>query len=254
MNATIGGLIVFTSTFGGALIGQWLRTILPQHHLEGESRDTMKVGIGLVATMTALVLGLITASANDSFEAADRAATHYAVDLLTLDRLLVSYGPETADVRAALRLTIERRIEMLRSKGSSRNLVNAFSRETGLGAEGLADAIRRLVPRDDSQRALQSQAANLVESFLQARRLVAAGGGTSIPVLFLWILAFWLTITFTSFGLFTPRNLTVLTALLVCALSVASAMFLILEMDGPFDGWLKVSAEPLLYAQAHLGQ
>lgn len=83
---------------------------------------------------------------------------------------------------------------------------------------------------------------------------MAAGGGTSISALFLWILAFWLTITFASFGLFAPRNLTVFTARFVCALSVASAMFLILEMDGPFDGWLRISAEPLLYAQAHLNQ
>jgi len=71
---------------------------------------------------------------------------------------------------------------------------------------------------------------------------------------FLVVLLFWLTITFTSFGLFAPRNATVLAVLFVCALSVGSAVFLILEMDGPFDGLLKVSADPLRYAYAHLNQ
>ncbi len=68
------------------------------------------------------------------------------------------------------------------------------------------------------------------------------------------ILLFWLTITFTSFGVLAPRNATVLTVLFVCALCVGSAVFLILEMDGPFDGVLKVSADPLRYAHAHLNQ
>ena len=104
------------------------------------------------------------------------------------------------------------------------------------------DAIRGLAPRDDSQRALQSRALDLAEALLQARWLVFAGGGTSVPLPFLVVLLFWLTITFTSFGLFAPRNATVLAVLFVCAVSVASAVFLILEMDGPFDGSAPVPA------------
>ena len=119
-------------------------------------------------------------------------------------------------------------------------------------AEGLAAAIRGLQPRDDSQRALKSRALDLMEALLQTRWLAIAGTGSSVPVPFLVILLFWLTITFTSFGLFAPRNITVVTVLVVCALSVASAVFLLLEMDGPFDGLLKVSADPLRYAHAHL--
>ena len=126
--------------------------------------------------------------------------------------------------------------------------------QTRAEAEGLADAIRGLTPRDDVQRALQSRALDLAEALLQARRLVLAGTETSVPVLFLVVLLFWLTITFASFGLTAPRNATVLAVLCVCALSVGSAIFLVLEMDGPFDGWLRVSAAPWRYAHAHRNQ
>jgi hypothetical protein len=122
------------------------------------------------------------------------------------------------------------------------------------GAERLAGAIRDLTPRDDSQRSLQSRAAQLGEEILQARWLAFAGVGTSVPLPFLAILLFWLTITFASFGLFAPRNGTVLVVLFVCAVSVGSAVFLILELDGPFDGLLKVPADPLRYALTHLNQ
>jgi hypothetical protein len=121
-------------------------------------------------------------------------------------------------------------------------------------AERLAEAIRALKPRDDSQRGLQSHALDLTEALLQTRWLVLAGTETSVPVPFLVILLFWLTITFGSFGLFAPRNATVLMVLFVCAVSVASAVFLVLEMDTPFGGLLKVSADPLRYALAHLNQ
>ena len=73
MDATVVGIIVFTCTFVGALFGMWLRTALPEHWLDAESRDTVKVGVGLIATMTALVLGLVTASTKSSFDAVDTA-------------------------------------------------------------------------------------------------------------------------------------------------------------------------------------
>ena len=142
---------------------------------------------------------------------------------------------------------------MIWPEGSSRpTVVDPLG--TAATAEGLADKIRGLTPRDDSQRALQSHALALVESLLRARWLVYASGGSSVPLPFLVVLLFWLTLTFASFGLFAPRNATVITVLFVCALSVGGAVFLIAEMDGPFDGMLKVSAEPLRYTIAHLNQ
>ena len=255
MNPTIVGIIVFACTFGGALLGMRLRTTLPEHHLDAESRDTVKVGIGLIATMTALVLGLITASAKSSYDAVDSAVKKTAIDVLTLDRVLARYGSETGEIRKGLQRAIGARIDMIWPQGSSKP-ANLDPTASGAGAEAerLGGAIRALKPRDDSQRALQSRALDITEALLKARWLVLAAIEPSVPVPFLVILLFWLTIIFASFGLFAPRNATVLMVLFVCALSVGSAVFLVLEMDAPFNGLLKISADSLRYAYAHLNQ
>ena len=209
MNPTTVGTIVFVCTLGGTLVGSWLRTALPAHHLDGDSRDVVKLGTGLIATMTALVLGLVTASARNSFDAVDAAVRRTAMDLITLDRLLARYGAETGEIRGALQHGIARRIDMIWPQNSSQPVELDPSVE-GSGFEQLADAVRRLTPRDESQKSLQSRALDLAEALLQARWLVFAGGGTSIPRPFLAILLFWLTITFGTFGLLAPRNATVL--------------------------------------------
>ncbi len=255
MSATIVGIIVFTSTFGGALLGMWLRITLPEHHLDAESRDTVEVGIGLIATMTALVLGLVTASAKSSFDAVDTAVKQAAVEVLSRDCVLARYGSETGEIRKGLQRALGARIDMIWPQDSSKPAVlDPMHSGVRSEAERLAEAIRALKPRDDSQRGLQSRALDLTEALLQAKWLVVAAFETSVPVPFLVILLFWLTIIFASFGLFAPRNATVLMVLFVCALSVASAVFLVLELDTPFGGLLKVSADPLRYALAHLNQ
>ncbi len=255
MYPTIVGLIVFLCTFGGALLGMWLRTTLPDHHLDAESREVVKVGIGLIATMTALVLGLVLASAKSTFDSMDSAVKTTAVEVLTLDRLLARYGPEAGEIRKGLQHGLVARIDMIWSQGSPTPArLDPMRSGAGAQAEALPNAIRTLTPRDDAQRALQARAMDLAEALLQTRWLVLAGSETSVPLPFLIILIFWLTITFTSFGLFAPRHATVLVVLFVCALSVGSAVFLILELDTPFDGLLRVAADPLRYAYAHLNQ
>ena len=141
MKPAIVGMIVFVCTFGGALVGNWLRTTLPEHHLNDESRDTVKLGTGLIATMTALVLGLVTASAKSSFDAVNTAVKNTAMDILTLDRLLARYGPETGEIRGALQHAVASRIDMIWPQSSSEPARLEPSVEAS-GVEGLADAIR----------------------------------------------------------------------------------------------------------------
>ena len=255
MSPLVAGAVVFVCTFGGALLGMWLRTVLPPHHLDDESRATVTVGIGLIATMTALVLGLVTASAKSSFDDMDKAIKETAIVILTLDRVLARYGPETSGIRETLKRAIGARIEMIWPTGPSKPAaIDPIQSGAGAQAEGLAEALRRLQPGDDAQRALKERAQDLTEQLLQARWMVLAGSESSVPTPFLVILLFWLAVSFVSFGLFAPRHATVLVMLAVCAISVGSALFLVLELDGPFDGLLRVSGDPLRYVQAHLNQ
>ena len=255
MSPIIVSMVVFACTFGGVLLGMWLQKTLPEHHLDAESKDTVKVGIGFIAMMTALVLGLVTASAKSSYDDVNSAVKKAAVDVLALDRVLARYGSETEEIRKGLQRELGARIDMIWPEGSSKP-ANLEPMRLGAGTEveRLTGAIRALKPRDDSQRALQSRALDMAEALLQARWLVIAATQPSVPVPFLMILLFWLTVIFASFGVFAPRNATVLTVLFVCALSVSLAVFLVLELDTPFDGLLKVSADPLRYAYSHLNR
>jgi hypothetical protein len=227
-----------------------LHTVLPKHYFDNESKDTVKVGIGLIATMTALVLGLVTASAKNSFDSVNTAVKTFATQTLALDRTLARYGAETGDIRKELQRVVGGRIELIWPQDSSKPV----SLDPLSGSEEIARAIRNLKPKDDFQRALQARALDLGETLLQSRWIVSTSVGASVPLPFLAVLLFWLTITFASFGLFAPRNAMVVAVLFVCALSVASALFLVLEMDGPFEGVLKVSADPLRSAYARLNQ
>jgi hypothetical protein len=251
MDPILIAAVVFAFTFGGALLGLWMRAKLPDHHMTDATKDTVKLGIGMVATMTALVLGLVTASAKNSFDSVDTAVKHTAIDLLTLDRLLARYGPEATPTRAALKAAVGRKIEQQWPRDGSKP-VQVDPVSSGAPLEGLVEGIRSLTPRDDAQRHLQARALDLGESLLTTRWLAVADQSTSIPLAFLVVLLSWLMIIFASFGLFAPRNATVVVVFVLCALSVAGAVFLVLEMDRPLEGLIRVSPEPLRHALAKL--
>jgi hypothetical protein len=253
MNPIIIAVVVFACALGGSLLGMLLRAKLPEQHLSDASKDTVKLGIGMVATMTALILGLVTASAKHSFDTLDGAVKHTAVEILTLDRVLARYGPETARVRATLKEGVGRKIDLLWPESA---LVAPQSDPAAMGPamESLVEQIHMLTPRDDAQRRLQARALDLGETLLATRWIAVSDQTTSIPLAFLVILLFWLVIIFGSFGLFAPRNSTVLSVLFLCALSVGGAVFLVLEMDRPLEGLIKVSADPLRQAHARMNQ
>jgi Protein of unknown function (DUF4239) len=253
MNPTVIGFVVLACTFGGALLGMRLRLALPDHHLSTEARDTIKLGIGLVATVTALVLGLMTASAKNTFDNLDSTVKHSAAGLLSLDRTLARYGPETAKIREGLKSTVSQRIAIIWHRQGEGN-AHLDPAASAHDIEVLATEIHKLVPKTDEQRALRARALTFSESLLDARWIVVAALATSVQAAFLTMLVFWLTITFTTFGVLAPRNRTVVVVLFVCALSVAGAIFLVLEMDSPFEGLITVSPGPMNYALDHMNK
>lgn len=247
MNASIVGLVVFGFGLTGALFGLTLARRMPQHELDSQSRDSIKLAVGLIATMTALVLGLVTASAKSTFDSLSAAVKTSAVDVLALDRTLARYGLETAEIRADLKHAVELRVELTWPSDSSRSAeLQVLQQATSVEAVG--NRILLLVPSDDLQRALKARAVALAEKLLEARWLLQAGSSASVPLPFLGVLTLWITITFTIFGMLAPSNRIVIGVLAACAMSVGTALFIILEMDGPFDGVLTVSGQPLRQA------
>ena len=255
MNPILIGIITSAVTSGGVALGVLLRGVLPRHHLGKPSRDSIRLSIGLIATMTALVLGLITNSAKNSFDGVNNAVRDTAAQVLALDRALARYGPEAAGIRDRLKQVVEERVNRTWPNDRPDPAADDVTSEgTGHRAEALSDSIRLLEPKDELQRALQGQGVELVESILQARWLVAAGSRATVPTAFLVVLLYWLTMTFTCYGVIAPRNGTVMAVQFVCALSVGCAMFVVIELDGPFDGVIRVSPEPLRVAHSQVNR
>ena len=238
--------IVFVCIFGASLLGMLLRSTLPEHHLSSDSKDAVKVGIGLVGTMAALVLGLLVASAKGNYDSQGAALTQLAANVVMLDRMLAHYGPETKEVRDSLRLAVNSFIDSVWSKTGS-GLVPG-------GNEIVYEKIQGLSPKDDRQRALQAQALSIAMSSAQTRWLMYEQGVASVSMPLLVVLVLWLSLILGSFGLFAPANGTVITSMCICALAVSAAIFLILEMYSPFSGMIQLSSAPLQAALAHLGQ
>jgi hypothetical protein len=248
----IGG-IVFACTFGGAIAGMMLRAVVPEHHLSAESKDVVKLGTGLIATLAALVLGLLIASAKSSFDAQRTGFQQLAANIVLLDRTLARYGPETKDARDSLRNLVASTIERLWPDNAALSSGLGSSVIT-LGGEAVIDRVRDLSPKNEGQRSLQSQAMQICNDLARTRWLLAEQDQSAIPRPFLVVVVFWLTVLFPSFGLFSPLNPTVIATLLVCALSVAGAIFLIVDLDQPFDGLIQISSTPLRNALSQLGQ
>jgi hypothetical protein len=245
------GWIVFALVFGSALLAMFVRSALPEHHLSADSKDVVKLGIALIATMSALVLSLLVASAKSAFDTRSNQLVQASADMIMLDRALARYGPETNEARSLLRLSVAATLERFwPADGAKRIAIDPSASPV----EALYDKIEALSPQSDLQRSMQSQAMTLAADVGRTRLLLFEHLGASIPVPFLVVLVFWLCIIFASFGLFAPRNATVIVVLCVCALSVAGAIFLILELDRSFEGLLQVSDAPLRAALAQLGR
>jgi hypothetical protein len=165
--------------------------------------------------------------------------------------LLADYGPEAADARATLRTTVEQAVDSLwpKSGAERRELApsNARSNE-------LYRAIHGLTPQTELQRSLKGEATGIIASLGQSRWILFEQAGDSISLPLLLVLIFWLAIIFASFGLFAPANFTVIGSLVVASLSVAGAIFLILELARPFGGFIQISSTPIRNALEQIGK
>jgi hypothetical protein len=251
MNPLVVGAIAFACLFGGALIGRGIGALLPAHHLNSDSRDAIKLSTAVVATLSALALGLLVASAKNSFDTADTQVRTIVARTVLLDRVMAHYGPETKQARAELRQVVE---AQLRNVWRDERVGGVNDDADSRGIEPVQDELRSLTPQTEAQRWLLARALQVSSDIAESRWLLFARSEAGFPWPFLAILVAWLVMLFFTFGLQTPRNPTVFCIFFLCSLSVASAVFLIVDMQRPFFGYVQVSSAPLRDALDQLGR
>ncbi len=249
MNITLIAAVLFACLVAAALLGRRVHRYLPEDHLSADSRDAVKLAMGLVATMTALVLGLLVSSAKGTYDTARSEVIQMAAKVAFLDRALALYGPETREARGELRAAVTDAVGRIWPTDQSEPAQLAPNQHAG---DALYLAFQRVSPHDDAQRALKAQVATLMVDLGELRSLLVAQSIPSISIPMLVILVSWLVIIFFGFSLIAPPNATTALALIASAFSVACAIFLILELDHPFGGLIHIPSEPLINVLTHL--
>jgi hypothetical protein len=244
MNSLVIALVLLGCSFGGGLLGMYLRSRLPAHELDGDSRDVVKLVMGLVATMAALVLGLLVASANTAHDRQNERLREFSANVILLDRTLALYGPEARTLRDGLRNVIRQTHDAVWSADGVRP-ENLNSATVQRAARANLQMVVALEPQTDTQRTLKARAFEQVDTVSRTRLQMFESRGGQIAWPFLAVLIFWISILFLGFGLLGPFNATLAVTQFLGALSVSGALFMILELNEPYGGLLRISDAPL---------
>lgn len=254
MSALAISAAVLVCIFASAVAGVRLRPRFPDAHLSADTKEIVKLVMGVVGTMTGMVLGLLVASAKSSFDAQRDGVSRLAANVVVLDRLLAHYGPDARDARAGLR---DSAADLVRRTWPEEP-APAGTPDAPVGDDGryeeVYDRVLALQPKTDAQRTTQAQAATVLYDTAQLRWQLRSQGGSSIPHVFLVLMVAWLSVTFASYSVFAPPHGTTFVVLLLGAFVVSSAVFLILELDHGFGGAIRISSQPLRDAVAQLGK
>ncbi len=251
MTSLVIAITTFVCSFGAALVGLMLHVKLPEYHLDGDSKDTIKLVMGLIATMAALVLGLLIASAQNTYNARSGNVQKLSADVAQLDHLLAVYGPAARETRMLLKEGV---LTVLDRAWSSQGAEQREPREMQSGTDRFFDALQSLVPQTEAQRIVRDQALRLLAAAGQTRSLVLEQASNSVSWPFLVVLVFWISMLFVGFGLFARFHTTVAIALLIGSLSISAAIFLILELGDPHSRLIRLSDAPLREVLAQIGK
>lgn len=244
MSPVVTSLVFAVTMLGGAGLGSFARSRLPGHHLDGDTKDLVKVGVAFLATLAALVLGLVVASAKTSFETKTAEVQQAAGKVLQLDSALRRLGPTATPSREMLRKLVAARVAQFSTVIPDEKSIPAFI-NAATGMDGLRETMHRIEAGDERQRADHAKALRITDDVEAIMSLAVAQSGSSITTPLLVVLMLWFAVITAGWNLFAPPNGTTLAVNLLCAISVASAIFLILEMDQPFGSVIRISDHPL---------
>ena len=245
------GLIAFVCLFGSAMFGMFLRSRLPEHHQSADTQRIVSLVAGIIGTMAALVMGLLIASAKGSYDTQTSELTAMAAKIALLDRGLTYYGPEAESSRDALRSIVDRTVDELWP--TEHHSATDPLRARNSGAKELYESVVALSPQDDMRRAIKTQASGIVAQIAEQRWLILQQKRSHVSRPLLVILIFALAVNFFSFGLFAPRNGTVIATLCLCALASSSAIFLMMELYHPYGGLIQIPSATLSNALSQVG-
>ena len=251
MNSIVVSLLVSACVFAAAIVGLNLHRVLPATHLTKETQDVLRLGTGMVSVLASLVLGLLVATAKSSYDSMDQAVRGYAAEIALLNETLRDYGGGASVPHDALRHYTERLLQN-RWPTNGDPTPEMWNDMAGALLEHVREEIRALKPVDDAQRWLLGQALDISTSLLRQRWLLIEQSGMNIHSTVLVILVCWIVAIFISFGLNAPRNGTVVVGFLVCAIAIGGSIFLILELDHPLSGVLRISSWPVENALAYM--
>lgn len=251
MNPFLIALIVLVCTFGAGLVG--LRVRIPERHLNDRTTDALKNIMGLIATVSALVLGLLVASASASYDRQSSELRTLSANLILLDSTLAIYGPGARPARDSLRAVARQMHDRIWSRDGV-HPEDLNSPETRRSTEAVLAQIEGLRPGTDSERTQKTRALQEAEAIGAGRLLMFTQLGTTVAWPLLIVLIFWLSMLFFGTGLLSDVNATIAVALFVGAVSVAAALFVIQELGDPYHGLLRITDQPFRNAIAQIDQ
>jgi len=243
----------FLCIAGSTWAGGKVRAITPAEHLTPDTREIVIAGLALISTLAAVVLGLLIDSAKGSFDAINNDIKQLASKVVVLDSMLAQYGTETAQARVLLKKVVAGKVAAVwpdQAKGGGDAATPASARSLYVA---FANDVQGLSAATDEQRHAKARLQQLAVELAQTYVLMQEERRESVMYPVVGVLLMWLVAIFAGFGLIAPANHTVRRVLVLCALSVAISIFLILELDDPLTGILKVSSAPLLGALAQIG-
>ena len=252
MHELIIGVGVFACLFGAAMVALWLYPRLPDASRDARTHEVVKLSVGMVVVMSSLVLGLMTASLKKSFDDVDAEIHRLGTQLLVLNRTLQAYGPDADQARALLRDYTQRVLQATWPTDGARPVLNDEAAANLLGE--LDEAIQTLHPTGARAVRIANQAGAQLRALFAQHWTIAGQSSGEVSRPFLIILVFWLMLCFASFGYNAPRNRVVFVTVFLSASSIAAAIFLIVDLDTPFDGMIEVSSAPIAQALSHMGQ
>jgi hypothetical protein len=252
LNALAISLLAALLMLGGAGAGVLLRRRLPHHHLNEHSKDVVRLGASLVGTITALLLGLLITSAKTAYETQRSEVRQIASKLVLLDSQLKRYGPDATAAREAQRRAMAPLIARIWGERAVRSEAGA-PYQPSVEGDLVYETVEALNPQSDVQRNLKFRALSTLASITEIRVRLFEESEAGMPRILIAIVILWLTLLFASFTLFSPINPTGAVVLAVIAVSASAAIFLILELNEPFSGLLRISPTPLHDALGSLG-